>query len=50
MLDAAAVEGVMVLQASPDVVRFAPSLVIDEADINQGLDRFERAIARLTQA
>ena len=50
VLDAAAVEGVMVLQASPDVVRFAPSLVIDEADINQGLDRFERAIARLTQA
>ncbi|MDB5983701.1 MAG: argD [Pseudomonas sp.] len=42
--------GVMVLQAGPDVVRFAPSLVVTEADINEGLDRFERAIAQLTQA
>ena len=50
VLDAAAVEGVMVLQASPDVVRFAPSLVVEDADINEGLDRFERAVARLTQA
>jgi acetylornithine/N-succinyldiaminopimelate aminotransferase len=50
VLDAAAVEGVMVLQASPDVVRFAPSLVVEDADINEGLDRLERAIARLTQA
>ena len=50
ILDAAAEEGVMVLQASPDVVRFAPSLVVAEVDINEGLDRFERAVARLTQA
>lgn len=50
VLDAAAAEGVMVLQASPDVVRFAPSLVVEDADINEGLDRFERAVARLTQA
>jgi succinylornithine aminotransferase len=42
--------GVMVLQAGPDVVRFAPSLVVTEADINEGLDRFERAVAQLTQA
>ncbi|MBC2678811.1 MULTISPECIES: aspartate aminotransferase family protein [Pseudomonas] len=40
----------MILQAGPDVVRFAPSLVIDEADIDEGLDRFERAVAHLTQA
>jgi len=40
----------MVLQASPDVVRFAPSLVVEELDINEGLDRFERAVARLAQA
>lgn len=31
-------------------LRFAPSLVVDDADINEGLDRFERAVARLTQA
>jgi succinylornithine aminotransferase len=40
----------MILQAGPDVVRFAPSLVIDLADIDEGLDRFERAVAQLTQA
>ncbi|WP_339526398.1 aspartate aminotransferase family protein [Pseudomonas sp. EA_35y_Pfl2_R111] len=50
ILDAAAVEGVMVLQASPDVVRFAPSLVVEDADIDDGLARFERAVAKLAQA
>ena len=40
----------MVLQAGPDVVRFAPSLVVEDADIDAGLDRFERAAAKLTQA
>jgi succinylornithine aminotransferase len=48
--NAAEKEGVMVLQAGPDVVRFAPSLVVTEADIDEGLNRFERAIATLTQA
>lgn len=41
---AAAKEGVMVLQAGPDVVRFAPSLVIPDADLDEGLARFERAV------
>ncbi|MCY1392680.1 Succinylornithine transaminase/acetylornithine aminotransferase [compost metagenome] len=50
VLNAAEKEAVMVLQASPDVVRFAPSLVIPDADIDEGLDRFERAVAKLTQA
>ncbi|MDD0843194.1 aspartate aminotransferase family protein [Pseudomonas sp. Gutcm_11s] len=49
VLDAATAEGVMVLQAGPDTVRFAPSLVVDDADINDGLDRFERAVAKLVQ-
>ncbi len=49
VLDAAAAEGVLVLQASPDVVRFAPSLVVEDVDIEEGLDRFERAVVRLTQ-
>lgn len=47
VLAAAEQEALMVLQAGPDVVRFAPSLVIDEADIEEGLQRFERAVARL---
>lgn len=48
--DAAAGENLMILQASPDVVRFAPSLVIEDADIDEGLDRFERAVAKLAGA
>ena len=40
----------LVLQASPDVVRFAPSLVVEDSDIDEGLARFERAVAKLTQA
>lgn len=49
VLDAATAEGVLVLQAGPDTLRFAPSLVIDEADIDEGLDRFERAVATLVR-
>ncbi|MBD9654390.1 aspartate aminotransferase family protein [Pseudomonas sp. PDM12] len=48
--DAAAEENLMILQAGPDVVRFAPSLVIEDADIDEGLDRFERAVAKLAGA
>ncbi len=43
-------ENLMILQAGPDVVRFAPSLVVEEADIEEGLNRFERAVKTLTQA
>ncbi|QNH05046.1 aspartate aminotransferase family protein [Pseudomonas sp. B11D7D] len=50
MLDAATAEGLMILQAGPDVVRFAPSLVVEEADIEEGLARFERALSKLTAA
>ncbi|MCY1263681.1 Succinylornithine transaminase/acetylornithine aminotransferase [compost metagenome] len=49
VLNAAEKEAVMVLQAGPNVVRFAPSLVIPDADIDEGLDRLERAIATLTR-
>lgn len=46
----AAVEcGVMLLTAGTNVIRFAPSLVIDFADISEGMSRFEKAIARLTE-
>jgi len=50
IFNAAERENVMILQAGPDVIRFAPSLVIEDADIEEGLNRFERAIAKLTQA
>ncbi len=44
-LDAAQFEYVMVLVAGPNVVRFTPSLVIDNEDIKEGLARFEKAVA-----
>ncbi|ASK20313.1 MAG TPA: aspartate aminotransferase family protein [Halomonas campaniensis] len=40
-------EGVMALVAGPNVLRMAPSLVIPEADIAEGMARLERAIERL---
>jgi acetylornithine/N-succinyldiaminopimelate aminotransferase len=36
--------------AGYDVVRFAPSLVIPDADILEGMARFERAVAKVVQA
>ena len=40
-------EGVMALIAGPNVLRLAPSLVIPEEDISEGMTRLERAIAKL---
>nr|WP_298415950.1 aspartate aminotransferase family protein [uncultured Halomonas sp.] len=42
-------EGVMALIAGPDVLRMAPSLVIPEEDIAEGMVRLERAIARFVE-
>nr|WP_298374885.1 aspartate aminotransferase family protein [uncultured Halomonas sp.] len=42
-------EGVMALIAGPDVLRMAPSLVIPEQDIAEGMARLERAIARFVE-
>ncbi|GHC16549.1 aspartate aminotransferase family protein [Aidingimonas halophila] len=39
-------EGLMALIAGPNVLRMAPSLVIPEADIHEGMARLEQAIAR----
>lgn len=44
-LDAATAQHLMCLVAGPDVIRFAPSLVISEADIREGMVRFEQAVA-----
>ncbi|MBS4149031.1 aspartate aminotransferase family protein [Pseudomonadota bacterium DY0742] len=43
-------EALMILQAGPDVLRLAPSLIIEQTDIDEGLDRLERAVAALVQA
>ncbi|WP_372613404.1 aminotransferase class III-fold pyridoxal phosphate-dependent enzyme, partial [Halomonas sp.] len=40
-------EGLMALIAGPNVLRMAPSLVIPQADIDEGMVRLERAVARL---
>jgi len=47
ILNAAAAEGVMVLVAGTDVMRFAPSLVIEPADIAVGMTRFAAAVEKV---
>ncbi|HEJ8429410.1 TPA: aspartate aminotransferase family protein [Klebsiella oxytoca] len=49
-LYAAAEAGVMVLNAGPDVMRFVPSLVIDDSDIAEGMTRFAQAVERVLSA
>ena len=46
-LYAAAETGVMVLNAGPDVMRFVPSLIIEEQDIAEGMARFAQAVAKV---
>jgi len=48
-LVAAAEHGLMCLIAGADVVRFTPSLVIPEQDIELGLQRFELAVAQVVK-
>lgn len=47
---AAMEEGVWMLVAGGDVLRFAPSLVIPDADIDEGLLRLDRALAKVAAA
>lgn len=44
---AAADHGLMALVAGPDVIRFAPSLVITEQDIREGMQRFAAAVKQV---
>ncbi|EKN3345835.1 aspartate aminotransferase family protein [Yersinia ruckeri] len=46
-LTAAAANGLMILNAGPNVLRFAPSLVIELKDIEQGMQRFAQAVASI---
>ena len=43
-------QGLMILIAGPNVIRLAPSLLITEADVEQGLQRFDAAVATLIAA
>ncbi|MDX1457939.1 MAG: aspartate aminotransferase family protein [Marinobacter sp.] len=46
-LNAGMEQGVMVLVAGANTVRLAPSLIIPESDIDEGLARFEKAVEKL---
>lgn len=50
LINAAEKENLMVLMAGPEVMRFAPSLLISEADVTEGLARFDRALAAFVAA
>lgn len=50
ILDLAAAEGLLLLQAGPDVLRFVPALNIDEGEVAQGLGRLERALRAFVDA
>lgn len=50
ILNAAMEQGVMVLVAGASIVRFAPSLVIKDEEIAEGLARFEKAVASIVNA
>ena len=44
---AAAEVGLMVLVAGPNVIRMAPSLLIPDTDIDDGLALLEQAVAKV---
>ncbi|HGN1203971.1 MULTISPECIES: aspartate aminotransferase family protein [Providencia] len=47
ILQASAVEGLMMLNAGTNVLRFTPSLIISEEEINSGMAKLETAIGKL---
>ena len=46
-VNVAAELGLMILVAGPNVIRFTPSLVIPLEDLQEGLNRFEKAVSQL---
>ncbi|WP_159566986.1 bifunctional acetylornithine/succinyldiaminopimelate transaminase [Budvicia diplopodorum] len=48
-LAAAVEQGLMVLNAGPDVIRFAPSLVITAEELVSGMQRFEKAVKAMVE-
>ena len=49
-LAAAAKEGLMILVAGPNVLRIAPSLIISEDEIKEGMEKLERAVSAVLSA
>ncbi|GGA63924.1 acetylornithine aminotransferase [Neiella marina] len=49
-LTAAVAEGLMMLVAGPNVLRFAPALNITESEVSEGMDALERAVAKVCQS
>ncbi|MCM2972048.1 aspartate aminotransferase family protein [Larsenimonas suaedae] len=49
VLAAAIDEGLMMLVAGPSVLRFAPSLIITDDEIDQGMESLDRALASLAE-
>jgi acetylornithine/N-succinyldiaminopimelate aminotransferase len=45
VLDRAAANGLLMLQAGPDVLRFVPALNLSDADLGEGLERLHAALA-----
>lgn len=50
VLNAAAANGVIMLIAGPNVLRFAPSLIMPMADLDEGFARIEQAIEQVVGA
>jgi acetylornithine/N-succinyldiaminopimelate aminotransferase len=50
ILDCAATEGLLMLQAGPDVLRFVPALNITDEEVAEGLARLTRALRAFVQA
>jgi acetylornithine/N-succinyldiaminopimelate aminotransferase len=46
-LGAGMAQGIMILVAGPDVLRLAPSLLISDQEMDEGLARLDRAVAAL---
>lgn len=49
-VDAGIEEGVLVLVAGPNVVRFAPALNLTEEEFKEGMARFTKAVAKIVNA
>ncbi len=50
ILDHAAANGLLLLQAGPDVLRFVPALNISDEEISEGLQRLQTALRGFSQA
>ncbi|MEH1838780.1 MAG: aspartate aminotransferase family protein [Nostoc sp.] len=48
IVNAAIIEGVLLVPAGPKVVRFVPPLIVTEAEVNTALEAVDKAIATLT--